>query len=126
VIEPDKDASTVDLVKDALDEVRELIKLEVALAKNEIESELTRVRNAAIAMAVAAFALNLAFTMVLVALAFATGSGEIFAFIAAACLFVGAIVGVAVGMKKMPLTFLGRTRKRLGEDLKQMESHAHG
>jgi hypothetical protein len=126
MIGPDTDASTVDLVREAIDEARELIKLEVALARNDIEAELTRARAAAIAFAVAAFASNLGLAMVLLAVAVASHAEVVFAGSAAFALFAIAAVAGSAGYRKTSMTFLRRTRERIGEDVRKLEESAHG
>ena len=37
-----EEASTADLVREALDEAKELVRIEIELAKSEVESELAR------------------------------------------------------------------------------------
>ena len=125
-MDPDKDATATDLVKAALNEARELVELEVALARTEVESELTGVRSAAIAFAVATLASSVALSMVLFAVAFATHA-EVAVSVAAAAVL-GAIAGIcaATGYRKMPTSILGRTRKRLGEGFRDLEERAHG
>jgi uncharacterized membrane protein YqjE len=126
VIEPDKDASTADLVREALDEARELMKLEVALAKNDVRSDLARARWAAIAILTGAFALNVACAMALFALAAASHAEVMVA--AGAAVVLLALAGGAgfVAYRAMPTRFLGHTRERLGEDIRALGERAHG
>ena len=48
-----EEASTAELVREAMDEARELVRLEVALAKEEVKAELKQVQRAAIGFGVA-------------------------------------------------------------------------
>ncbi len=129
VIDSDNDASTADLVKQAVEEGRELLKLEVALAKREVESELTRLRSVAIAWAVAAWGLSVGSAMALYAVAVASGAEIAVAVAAAIALFAVAVVGGLMGYRTMPAKLLDRTRDRLGADLRDLRDvgeRAHG
>src|SRR5262249_34933046 len=48
-----EDASTADLVREAIDEAKELVRIEIELAKNEVEREIARAKRAAIGLAIA-------------------------------------------------------------------------
>lgn len=83
-----QEAGLMDLVKGAMKDAQELVKIEVDLAKNEVKEEATKLTSAAIAFA-AAFALAiLTLAMLLVALVFAVGGGAVPALAIAAVLFV--------------------------------------
>ena len=120
------DASTGALVKEAIDEARELIKLEVALAKAEVESEMTRMRSAAIAFAVAAFASTVATSMALFAVAFASHAEIAVAVTAAVILGMVGALSLATALRKLPTSFLGRTRQRIVADIRELGERAHG
>jgi uncharacterized membrane protein YqjE len=78
----------IDLVKGAVQDAQELVKIEVDLAKNEVKEEATKLTAAVVAFA-AAFALAiLTLAMLLVALVFAVGGGAVPALAIAAVLFV--------------------------------------
>jgi len=126
VIDPDKDASTADLLKAAVEEARDLIKLEVELAKSDVASELARAKAATITLTLAAGALNLALAMVLFAVAVASHAEIVVSIAAAGGLFVFAAVAGVAGVRKLPATILDRTRERLGDDIRQLEERVHG
>jgi hypothetical protein len=113
-------------VKEAIDETRELIKLEVALARDEVESELRRARTMAIAFAVAASAANVGFAMILFAVAFASNAQVAFGLIAALALLATAGAASLVGYRRASVGLLHRTRERLGQDIRRLEEGAHG
>jgi hypothetical protein len=122
----DKVASTAELLREVVDETRELVKLEVALARNDLEAELTRARSAAIALVVAVFASNLGLAMVLVAAVVASRAEVSVATGAASVLLVTAAVAGAAGYRKLSSSFLRRTRERIGEDVRKLGERAHG
>jgi hypothetical protein len=114
------------LVNEALGEARELIKLEVALAKDEVVREVTKARSAAIALAIAAVALNVAIAMALFAVAVASNATVPVAVGIASALFVTAGIAGARGLRGWPTVFLSRTRRRLEEDVRELKENAHG
>ncbi|MCK6589847.1 MAG: phage holin family protein [Polyangiaceae bacterium] len=97
----------VDLVKGAVKDAQELVKIEVDLAKNEAKEEVTKLTASTIAFA-AAFALAiLTISMLLVAAVFAVGGGAVPALAIAAVLFLitagAAIAGYMLIPKEAPL-----------------------
>ncbi len=95
------------LLREAVDEARDLIKTEVELAKSEVRTEVRGVMRSVIAFAAAGIVAFLAFAVLLVALGIATFPNPWPTLIAGIVLLVGAGVAVAVGIsslpKKMPL-----------------------
>lgn len=82
-----QEAGLMDLVKGAVKDAQELVKIEVDLAKNEVKEEAGKLTAAAIAFA-AAFALAiLTLSMLLMAVVFAVGGGAVPALAIAAVLF---------------------------------------
>ncbi len=124
--EPDKDASTAQLMREVIDEARELIKLEIALAQDEVEAELVRVRRAAIASLIAACAATAALTLLVVALALATTAPLLVAGIAGFIAVVVAAVACTRAYAALSGAFLHRTRERLQQDLHKLEEGTHG
>ena len=117
----DTDASAADLIKAAVEEARELVKLEVQLAKNDVESELTRMRAAAITFGVAVVALNVGVAMALFAVAIASQATVVVALVSAGALLLVSIGAAYAGYRELPTSFLARTRGRLGDDIKEIE-----
>src|SRR5258706_15755369 len=64
---------TTELLREAVDEARNLVRLEVALAKDELHTELRAARSAAIALGVALVAVVLAVATLLMAARVAPG-----------------------------------------------------
>ena len=104
--------STVEIAKQALAEAKELIELEIQLAKVEARDELKKMKAAAIAGA-------LAFTLLLLGLgllplyALAVGGGLV--------LLAGA--AAAYAYSAIPKAPLDHTRERLKEDIQRLREH---
>ncbi len=117
---PGETEPTAELVREALDQARDLVRLEVALAREEVVSELARAKTAAVALGAAgAFAVS-GCTMLLVAIALGFSKGWL-----AALLIGGIVLGLSAAMalggwKDVPTQPLGQTKERLGADLKQL------
>lgn len=91
-----QDAGLVDLVKGAVKDAQDLVKIEVNLAKNEAKEEVTKLTGAAVAFAAAFALVILTISMLLVAVVFAVGGGVVPALAIAAVLFlIAAGAGVA-------------------------------
>jgi hypothetical protein len=116
VTDPKPDASIPQLVREALDETKTLVKLEVELAKDEVRQELQDAKRSAIMFGVAAVAALLAAAMMFVALALAIFPGPVPALIIGAVLIAAAAILGFVGYKKVPKKPLERTRRRLETD----------
>jgi uncharacterized membrane protein YqjE len=116
VTDPKPEMSTVELVKEAIDETRQLVKLEVELAKDEVRQELADAKRSAIMFGVAAVGALLAAAMLLVALALAIFPGPVPALIIGAVLIAMAAVLGFIGYKKVPKKPLEKTRRRLETD----------
>lgn len=118
-----EEASTADLVREALDEAKELVKLEVELAKTEVTEEIAGAKKAGIAFGIAGAFGVLALCMLAVALVLALGGTAIAALGVAAGFLVVAGVGAGIGWTMIPKKPLGQTRHRLENDLKQLKEH---
>lgn len=87
-MEQNHEAGLMDLVKGAVKDAQDLVRIEVDIAKTEMKEDVTKFTSAAIAFA-AAFAMGvLTLAMLLVALIFAVGGGAVPALAIAAVLFV--------------------------------------
>jgi hypothetical protein len=113
--------STADLLREAIEEARELVRLEVALAQNEMAAELSRARAAAVALAIAGSALTTGLAVLLVAVALATGAAIAVALGIAVALFLTAGIAGSAGYRKLPVAFLRRTRARFGDGLRRLD-----
>ncbi|AUX34245.1 MULTISPECIES: phage holin family protein [Sorangium] len=96
-----KESGLVELVKDAIQDTQELIRIEVALARNETKRDVAKFKDAAIAFGVAFAAAILTLAMLLVAAALAMG-GPVPALVIAGVLLVTAGVAGLVGYRLIP------------------------
>ncbi len=110
-----------ELFREAVDETRELVRLEVALAREEMRSELRQAMRAAMGFGFGALAAIAAFTMLLVALATTFTREWLAALVMAAALAGVAAAAVALGWLWRPRRPLGDTRQRIGRDLRGLK-----
>lgn len=114
------DQPTVRLVREALDDARDLVRLELALARDEVSSELRQARSSVLAFCGSAAALVTAFALCMVAGALAFSIPWAAALTIAAILL---IVGVGLGLaayKTLPARPLAKTKERIERDLNQL------
>jgi hypothetical protein len=109
------------LIREALDEVRDLVRLEVALAREEARSELTRAKASAIALSAAAVLAVSAFSLFMVAISAAFASMWLVALILGGILACLAAVLASFARGRMPKGLLGETKERLSADLQQLK-----
>jgi hypothetical protein len=118
---PPPEASSTELVKEALDDARELIRLEVELAKEEVRREVAATKNAGIAIGVGAVALIAGVSLLLVALALAIFPGPIPSLVIGVVLVIGAAAAGFAGVKLLPKKPLGETRRRIETDIETVK-----
>ena len=111
------DLPTSALVRDAIDGARELITSEVALAKNELRSELSGLKTAVLSFVAAGIAATLGVSMLLIAFAIAIFPQPIAALIAGIALLAVAGVISAVGWVSLPRKALKETSERIETDV---------
>jgi Putative Actinobacterial Holin-X, holin superfamily III len=112
---------TTQLIREALDETRELVRLEVALAREEIRAELTQAKGAAVALS-GAMALAIAsFTMFMVAIALAFDLGWLAALVIGLVLSCISGALVLAGYRAIPRHPMVDTKDRIASDLKQLK-----
>ncbi len=99
--EHQNDGGIGDLVKDALKDAQELMKIEVALAKNEAQQDINKLKGSAIAFGIAAVGAILMLAMLLMAAALALG-GAVPALIMAGVLLVWSGTAAYVGYRLIP------------------------
>jgi len=121
VQEPAPDTPTTELVKVAMAEAKQLIVLEVALAKDEIRREVLATKNAGISLGLAAAALVLGFALLFVALGLAIFPGPVPALVIGLALLVTAAIAGVTGFKLLPKKPLAETRKRLENDFESVK-----
>jgi uncharacterized membrane protein YqjE len=114
---------TTELMRQVLDETRELVRLETKLARDELHGDLKQLQSAAIFGGVALLLGVLTLSTLLVALILALGGAASVAFVCAIVLLLVASVLGAVAYQKLPKPPLARTRERLTSDVTQLERH---
>jgi uncharacterized membrane protein YqjE len=118
-----EESSTADLVREAMDEARELVRLEVELAKEEVREELKMVQRAAIGFGIAAATGIIVLSLLSVALVLALGGTALAALgVAGGFLVVGALAAW-FGYGMLPKKPLEKTRNRLQNDVNQLKEH---
>lgn len=110
------EATTGALVREVLEEAKELVRLEVALAKEEVEAELARAKKAAIVFGVGFAATFVALSLLGVALVLALGGTPVVALLVTVGYLVVAGIATAIGYTLMPKEPLAHTRRRLEAD----------
>lgn len=120
---PRDELSTTTLVKEAMDEAKELVRVEVQLAKDEVRAEVKKAEGAAIGFGVAAACSLSCLTMLAVALVLALGGTAVAALIVAGGFLVMCAVAAFVGYSLVPKKPLDDTRKRLETDVQQLKEH---
>jgi uncharacterized membrane protein YqjE len=118
-----EEASTAELVKEAMDEAKELVRLEVALAKEEVKEELKEVEHAAISFGVAAGASVIVLCLLAVAIVLAFGGTVLAALLVAAAFLVIAGIAGYLGYGMLPKKPMEKTRHRLEHDVNQLKEH---
>jgi uncharacterized membrane protein YqjE len=118
-----EEASTADLVREMLDEAKELVKIEVELAKNEVEEEIAQAKKGAIALGIAAGCGVIVLCLLAVTLVLALGGTAMIALAVAAVFLVIAGIAAGIGWSIFPKKPLGRTRERLSRDVHQLKGN---
>jgi hypothetical protein len=113
---------TAELVREAIDETRELARLEVELAKEELLTELQQAKAGGIAIGAGAGAALSGVTLCLVAIAMAFRMEWVAALVIGGILLaLAALLGLG-GYKALPRRpLLGETKERVQTDLKQLK-----
>ena len=118
-----EEASTAELVKEAMDEARELVRLEVALAKEEVKEELKQVQLAAISAGVAFACSLIVLCLLSVALVLALGGTAVVALLVALAFAVIGGVAAFLGYGMLPKRPMVKTRHRFENDVNQLKEH---
>lgn len=112
-----------ELLAQALSEARELVTLEVRLAKAELKEEIAGAKRAALAGAVGGVFVTLALAALLVAVILALGGTAAIALIVAAVLAVLGAASIAIAYASAPKAVLEHTREQLKGDVEQLKEH---
>lgn len=114
--DPLPELSTGELLKQAIEEARALLKAEIGLARDEAMREIAAVKRGAIAIAAAVIAALLGLSTLLLAAVLAIGPRPLTAIIMGAGLLVVASVAGLIGYNLIPNKPLEHTQERLQED----------
>jgi uncharacterized membrane protein YqjE len=116
-----EEKSTGALVREAIDEAKDLVRLEVALAKTELEDQLEELRTGAVALAAAGVLVSVGLSMLALALVLAIAPTSTCALVVGALLLGLGVVAGVMGYAKLPKKPLDRTRRRLQTDVEQLK-----
>jgi hypothetical protein len=117
----EQEHATAELVREALDETRELVRLEVALAREELAAELSRAKAALVSLAAAGGLVLSGLTLVQVAIALAFSKAWLVALVLGLVLVVlGGAIALG-GWNALPRKVLRETRERIESDFRQLK-----
>jgi hypothetical protein len=114
----DEAEGNVRLVREAIDEARDLVRLEVALAREELKAEMRRAKGGAAAMGAAVVLAIAGLTMLIASIPFAAGRSWLAALLIGAGLVAGAGLLAFRGWRIVPHEPLPATRERLESSLR--------
>lgn len=114
---------TSTLLRQTLDETKELVRLELALAREELQSDLRRLKVAALLGGVAIVLALLTLATLILALVLAVGGTALSAVAVSVVLAVICAVMALAAYKNIPRVPLERTRARLASEVRQFEEH---
>jgi hypothetical protein len=116
----DSQIPTTELLKDAIEQAKELTKLEIALAKDEMVREVSSLKNGAILLGVASGLATVGLTLIIVAAALLLGSLYIALVIGVVIVVAAAICG-STGWSRLPKKPMGLTAGRLQADVRDLK-----
>lgn len=117
------EASTADLVREVLDEAKELARIEIEIARSELDREIAQAKRAAVGFGIAFAAAIAVVCLLSVALVLALGATALTALGLAGGFLVIAGIGGFAGYSALPKRPLAVTRERLSTDVKQLKEH---
>lgn len=117
------DASTAELLREALDEAKELARIEVELARADVKKEIVRSKHAAIGFGAALVAGLMVLCLLGYALVMALGGTALVALVVAGCFLALAGIAAFIGYSLLPKKPLEATRSRLQLDVNQLKEH---
>ncbi len=121
---PMSERSTAELLREAAQESKTLAQREIALAREEVRTELKQLERAAVAFGVALATTILASAMFLVAIVDGLDRSSLAAAILGLVLVLITVVVVVLGVRAWPNKPLDRTRHRLETDLQRLKESA--
>jgi Putative Actinobacterial Holin-X, holin superfamily III len=119
---PEQDEPPVtDLIREVLGDTRELVRIEVALARDELGHEVASARTGAIALACATAVAVAAFTMFMVAIVLALRAGWVGALVVAGTMLAAALGLGLLGWSALPTKPLEQTKGRLQANVERLK-----
>jgi uncharacterized membrane protein YqjE len=116
--------STSELIRQTLEETKELARLEIKLAREEVRDDLLQLQRFAILAGVTCVLAVVTLTVLVVAVIFALGGTALGAFAVSGVLIVLCGVAALVAYRHLPKVPLQRTQARLKADIQQFKEHA--
>lgn len=117
------DAPLAELMKEALGDARELVKLEVELATDEVKKQVSSALRAAIAFAFALMAATLALSLFAVSLVLGLGGTAPIAAAVGGGFLLLAGGAAALGYRAIPKNPMEETRARIRSDVQQIKEN---
>jgi uncharacterized membrane protein YqjE len=114
---------TSELLRQILDETRELVRIESRLAREEVRDDLLQLKAVAIFGSAALVLALTAISTLVMAVVLGLGGTAIIALAAAAVLLLAAAVSGGLAYQKLPKMPLQRTRDRLKSEVTQLKEH---
>jgi hypothetical protein len=114
------DQPVTTVLKESAHDARELLRLELELAGNELRQEVRSLARVAVAFGVAAIALAVTFSVLALALVRVLGGTLVAILGLAGGALVVTVVAAGIGNATMPRTFLRQTLARLRADVAQI------
>lgn len=118
-----EEVPVTDLVKTALADTRELVKLEVELARDEMKKEVKAAGHAAIGFGVGVALGLVGLSVLAVALVLALGGSALTALIVGLCFLAAAGVAGALGYSALPKKPMEETRARVQDDMQHLKEN---
>jgi uncharacterized membrane protein YqjE len=114
---------TGELMRQILEETKELVRIESKLARDELRADVVQLESAAKFGGVALVLGSLTLSTLVVTVILALGGGALVALLCSVVLLLGASVTAFIAYQKVPKPPLARTRDRLKSDVTQLREH---
>lgn len=118
-----EEASTADLVREAIDEAKELVRIEIELARGELDHEIQRAKRAVVGFGAAGLLAVIGLALLAAAIPLAFNASAIAALIVGGILIGLALVAAFLGYAMLPKRPLEHTRGRLRNNMNQLKEH---
>lgn len=115
--------STPELVRQTMEETKELVRIEVSLARCELRDDLMQLKTVAIVGSAALVVALVTLSTLVLTIVLALGGTVVAALIATGVLALASGVMAGIAYKQFPKVPLERTRARLRSDINQLKEH---